>query len=121
MLCAMHRDGIRSLTGAEDVTLAVFSRAFPDSKAWFGVLAKRGGQGSLQCFFDHLEYRGRPEFFSMFACLVGNSALHVNPEWLLQQCSPLRQAMKACAVQNGFMGVPAKCVREVLAEYRGTS
>lgn len=112
----MHRAGVRVLRGAGDVSLASFARAFPDSKAWFGKLAVRGRQSSLKHFFQALNYTGRPEFFSMHACILGHALMNKTPAWFKKRCRALRREMEASVVQNGFMGVPPLCVKAVQAQ-----
>ena len=114
LLCAMSRAGVKALGRTGSITVASFSQAFPDSKAWFEKLAIKGNKSSLSDFFASLKYDGRPEFFSMFACLLGNATLWVKPSWLRKHSKSLQAAMKAFASQNGFMGVPALCVKDVL-------
>ena len=116
LLCAMHRDGVQALRNPDGVTPAAFARAFPDSEAWFRKLEVRGQCSILQDFFSNLEYAGRPEFFSMFACLLGNAALRVRPAWLLKHCLALRRKMLACYSLHGLMAVPARCVRALVEE-----
>ena len=115
LLGAMSRAGVRALGRTGDVTVASFAQAFPDSKAWFRKLAIKGNTSTLRAFFTSLKYDGRPEFFSMFACLLGNATLWVKPSWLRKHSKLLQAAMKAYASQNGFMGVPALCVKDVLS------
>lgn len=114
----MNRAGVRALGRTDAITVASFARAFPDSKAWFRKLAFKGQFPTLRAFFKAVKYDGRPEFFSMFACLLGNSALSVQPTWLQKHRQSLQGAMHAYASQNGFMGVPALCVKDVLAGAR---
>ena len=115
LLCAMSRAGVRALRGTDAITVASFSKAFPDSKAWFDKLSCKGESPTLHAFFASLKYDGRPEFFSMFACLLGNHKLWVQPKWLRKNSKALQDAMQAFLVQNGFMGVPALCVQSVQA------
>ena len=116
LLCAMSRAGVRALGGTDAITVASFSQAFPDSKAWFKKLISPGQFSSLRAFFAALQYKGRPDFFSMFACLLGNAAFRVQPAWLRKHSRALQGVMQAYASQNGFMGVPAVCVKDVLAQ-----
>ena len=115
LLCAMSRAGVKALGRTGSVTVASFAQAFPDSKAWFRKLAIKGKTSTLRAFFTSLKYDGRPEFFSMFACLLGNATLWVKPSWLRRHSKLLQAAMKAFASRNGFMGVPALCVKDVLS------
>ena len=113
LLCAMHRAGVRALRGAGDVRVASFAQAFPDSKAWFSRLKAKGQNSTLRAFFKSLNYVGRPEFFSMFACLLGNRDLHMPPAWFRKHRRALRAEMALTMSKNGFMGVPGLCVRSV--------
>ena len=115
LLCAMSRAGVKALGCTYVVTVSSFARAFPDSKAWFGALIAKGNSATLRSFFANLKYDGRPEFFSMFACLLGNQALWVQPTWLKKHRRSLKSAMHEYVAQNGFMGVPALCVKDVLS------
>ena len=119
LLSSMHRAGVRVLRGAGDVSLAHFAQAFPDSKAWFSKLTVRGEHSSLQAFMESLNYTGRPEFFSMFACLLGNAQLCKRADWFAKHCRALRAEMQASVVQNGFMGVPSVCVKAVHSQTMG--
>ena len=116
LLCAMSRAGVRALGRTDAITVASFSQAFPDSKAWFEKLMCKGESPTLRAFFANLKYDGRPEFFSMHACLLGNYKLWVQPKWLRKNSKALQDAMLAFAAQNGFMGVPALCVKSVQAQ-----
>ena len=92
----MHRQGVQALRDPDGVSAVKFASAFPDAKAWFRRLAGRSHCSTLNGFFSSLEYVGRPELFSMFACLFGNPSLRVRPAWLLENLQPLRRKMMAC-------------------------
>ena len=74
LLCSMSRAGVRALGRTDAITVSNFSKAFPDSKAWFDKLVSKGESPTLRAFFAALKYDGRPEWFSMFACLLGNGS-----------------------------------------------
>jgi len=112
----MHRHRVRALRDPDGVSTVAFARAFPDSKAWFRRLAGRSQCLTLKGFFSSLEYVGRPEFFSMFACLFGNAAFRVCPAWMLENRLALRRKMMACYSSHGLMAVPARCVRALREE-----
>ena len=116
----MHRQGVQALRDPDGVSTVKFASAFTDAKAWFRRLAGRSHCSTLNGFFSSLEYVGRPELFSMFACLFGNPSLRVRPAWLLGNLQPLRRKMMACYSLHGLMAVPARCVK-ALSEESGRS
>jgi hypothetical protein len=111
LLVGMHRAGVTRLRGEGDITLQEFTRAFPDSKHWFYRLRTRGQHSTLRAFFASLGYNGRPELFSMFACLLLNREVVVNTEWLQAASCKLRRTMRALQSSHQIDQVPAVCVK----------
>ena len=117
MLAAMARAGVWRLVGAKHIRVQEFCRAFPDQGGWFRKLCNNRTcrdplSETLQDFFDSLNYDGRPELFSMHACLLMSPEMRkVNPEWLKHYSDELRQAM----MPPGFplKRLPALCVRDL--------
>ena len=113
VLSAMASEGVLQLTGVRGVTVRDFGAAFPDSKGWFERLCSSWDM-PLSSFFQFLGYTGRPEFFSMFACLLLTRTLQVNPAWALHVQGKLQHSMDECARVHGVPKVPALCVEGVL-------
>ena len=91
MLSAMAAQGVEQLTGVHAMTVGDFSAAFPDSKGWYLWLGSR--DMPLGQFFALLGYTGRPEFFSMFACLLLTAGMQVNPSWTRHFEGDLKRCM----------------------------
>ncbi len=111
LLVGMHRAGVTRLRGEAEIALPYFARPFPDSKQWFTRLRTRGQHRTLGEFFSSLGYDGRPELFSMFACLLLNREVVVNTEWLQSVACKLRRTMHELQSSHHIDRVPAVCVK----------
>ena len=112
LLAAMHVGGVRQLGGLAGVSPSDFACSFPDSNNWFDTLRRPGMCDSLQSFFSYVEYDGRPELFSMFACLLLTSSMRHNPSWFKAHSRALRRSMHIAVACDGVMKLPAVCVAE---------
>ena len=115
LLAAMHRAGVGRLGGTSQICVRDFATSFPDEREWFSRLCGSMDTTTVKEFFSDLQYTGRPEFWSMFSCLLLTSSMWLTDEWLSSQCSSLRTAMRS-QLRHGLMRVPALCVQDVLAE-----
>ena len=109
LLSAMHREGVARLSGSRDVTVSEFAVAFPDSCKWLEVLPHTGMQ-SLASLLSQLGYDGRPEFLSMFTCLLLTRACQLNPKWYETNHIPLCQFRRTYRNRRGVHVVPARGV-----------
>ena len=113
LLVAMRRAGLKRLTGADRISVENFARAFPDEKSWFTLLSG-SHTDTLHKFFEDLNYSGRPEFWSMFACLLLTRAMWRNPDWYVNHKHELKAALRS-QLHHGLQRVPALCVSDVLS------
>jgi hypothetical protein len=114
MLAGMHRAGVSRLRGEHDIRLSEFAVTFPDANGWCTRLRSRGQYSTLGAFFASLGYDGRPELFSMFACLLLTTDMQVNPGWLQSSATQLRRAMRELQSVHGIDQLPAICVKKCL-------
>ena len=111
------RKGMSMLTKSHAIIVADFAKAFPDSKQWFLAIAtsRRGRMNiPLDKFFEMVNYDGAPELFAMHACILGNKALWLNPEWFNTNRKRLQDEMEQHRLTHGFQCVPAIAVKNVL-------
>ena len=112
LLSAMAAEGVERLVGVRAMTVQDFSMAFPDSKGWFSWLGSP--DMALDNFFALLGYTGRPEFFSMFTCLLLTAELRVNPAWTRHFAGDLKRCMGDYASAHGLPKLPSLCVAELV-------
>ena len=116
LLAGMARAGIQKLRGIDDLSVLEFKAAFPDQGGWFTKLGEYGNNESrtvnLGDFLRSLDYDGRPEFFSMFACVLLCKCMRVSPAWLALHAHELTDAMLMQLGRRGFCRLPALCVRD---------
>ena len=115
LLAAMHRAGVGKLGGTSQIYVRDFAAAFPDEREWFSQLCSAWDTTTVKEFFSDLQYTGRPEFWSMFSCLLLTSSMWLTSEWLSERCRSLRRAMRS-QLRHGLMRVPALSAQDVLAE-----
>ena len=114
LLAAMYREGVKQLTGTRQVTWEDFAEAFPDSGSWFARLAPRGKDyKSLYDYLQDLSYRGRPEFFSAYACLLLGKSMRVNPEWIQEHSKELQAFNASYRRIHHIDMVPGRVVKAV--------
>ena len=114
MLAAMHRAGVGRLGGTSQIYVREFAAAFPDEREWFTRLCSSSmDTTTVKEFFSDLRYTGRPEFWSMFGCLLLTPSMWFTSEWLLSRCRLLRRAMRS-QLRHGLMRVPALCAQDVM-------
>ena len=114
LLMAMHREGVARLTGANHVTAEAFAMVCPDSKQWFQQLRGTASDMPLSKFFQDVGYDGRPEMFSMYACVLGHASLQVSMGWLVKQEADLKDICCCFRRSNRFDCTPAFAVMELL-------
>ena len=74
-------------------------QAFPDCKDWLTIFSNvRGGQLSLHHLMERLAYRQPLELFSIWLCLLNDSALVTCCPKLLQASQ--ESLLRACACQE---------------------
>ena len=116
LLAGMARAGIQKLRGIDELSVLEFAAAFPDQGCWFTKLGEYSNNESrtvnLGDFLRSLDYDGRPEFFSMFACVLLCKCMRVSPAWLALHARELTDAMLMQLGRRGFCRLPALCVRE---------
>ena len=108
----MHRDAVDRLRGAEDIHVAHFVEAFPDSKKWMKRSQCRGHASTLHEFMVWLGYDGPPELLTMHLCLLLAEEMWRHPDWFASRAKSLQQAMYGQSGISGLQTVPALCVRE---------
>lgn len=108
LLAHMRRDGVRVLQGADGVTVKAFARAFPDTNGWFRRLPAKACKGRLADLFADLGYDGRPEFFSMFSCLLMTPPCSTRSDaWYRASARELRRIMASYRTEHGLHPTPA--------------
>ena len=115
VLAAMAAAGIPKLTGAAKIQLQTFASAFPDQRGWINKLSGDAKSITLAEFLADIGYDGRPEFLTMFMCLLLTPSMRVNPAWLLAHRSRLCESMVSQHECHGIFKLPALCVQQ----YRG--
>ena len=121
LLAQMAAQGVPELRDCSKIGVLEFAQAFPDQTAWFPRLnarttTKRQSTKTLGDFFQDLGYDGRPEFFSLFACiLMCPEVRSVNEKWL----SHHREQLSAAMVQRAIPRLPCLCVRDLVSEGSG--
>ena len=117
LLASMHRAVVGRLGGTGQISVEEFAAAFPDERQWFTRLCSSSDTTTttVKKFFSDLGYTGRPEFWSMFSCLLLTRSMWLSDAWLLHHCASLRKAM--CSQHHHrIMRLPALCVRDVLSK-----
>ena len=114
LLAAMHRNGVTRLSGSRGVTVTEFAVAFPDACSWFQILPTSDSSSCLQMFLQSLEYDGRPELFSFWACLLLTAACRQGPTWYAQHAGAIARMRKAYHHKHGVHIVPARCVQRIV-------
>lgn len=108
LLAHMRRDGVRALGGADGVIVRAFATAFPDTNSWFDRLPAKGCKRRLADFFGDLGYDGRPEFFSMFSCLLMTPPCSTRSDaWYKANARKLRRLMASYRTEHGLHPTPA--------------
>ena len=115
LLVAMHREGVGRLGGTGQISVEEFASAFPDERRWFVRLCSSSDRTAttVEKFFSDMKYNGRPEFWSMFSCLLLTKSMWLSDAWLSHHCASLRKAMRS-QKHHSIMRLPALCVRDVL-------
>ena len=117
LLSAMHAKGVSALRGC-DVAAVDFATTCPDQKRWIVRFAgaRDGavrGSPTLAHTLQSVGYTGRPEYFTMYACvyaMVRRSVL-----WLEAHEAELQGAQRAFLEEHSFQCAPAAAVASVLA------
>ena len=115
LLVSMHRAGVGRLGGTGQIYVSEFAAAFPDARQWFSRLCSSYDTTTVKKFFSDLGYKGRPEFWSMFSCLLLTRSMWLSDAWLSHHCASLRKAMRS-QHHHMIMRLPALCVRDVLSK-----
>ena len=115
LLASMHRAGVGRLGGTGQISVGEFAAAFPDERQWFTRLCSSSDTTTVKKFFSDLGYKGRPEFCSMFSCLLLTRSMWLSDAWLSHHCASLRKAMRSQR-HHRIMRLPALCVRDVLSK-----
>ena len=119
LLACMARDRVVGLSGASRLTRDSFARACPDSKQWFTKLSRSSGSQGLRAFFNEVGYAGKPEMFSMYACVLLNDRMHVNPSWLEENADACKLYSREYECEHGLEPVPALVVAAVKMGLKG--
>lgn len=107
----MHAAGVKRLRASEQVLAADFARSCPDQKTWLERLgvSRRGTRNpTLAQSLAIVAYTGRPEYFTMYACVYG--AIRASKEWLERHEGQLCDAKAAFLEKHGFQSSPAHVV-----------
>ena len=115
LLASMHRAGVGRLGGTGQISVGEFAEAVPDGRQWFTRLCSSSDTTTVKKFFSDLGYKGRPEFWSMFSCLLLTRSMWLSDAWLSHHCASLRKAMRS-QHHHRIMRLPALCVRDVLSK-----
>ena len=117
LLVSMHRAGVGRLGGTGQISVEEFASAFPDERRWFVRLCSSSDRTAttVEKFFSDLGYKGRPEFWSMFSCLLLTRSMWLSDAWLSHHCASLRKAMRS-QHHHRIMRLPALCVQDVLSK-----
>ena len=115
LLLSMDQSGCRRLAGTSDINVGEFGRCFPDSRGYFQAFKNSVPHGSLKMFFDELGYKGRPELFSMYTCLLGHKSLWKNPKWLQFHAKSIRAEQRVYKDRTGVNLLPSNAVDIVAA------
>ena len=113
----MHVKGISELRGC-DVAAVDFAATCPDQKQWIArFAAARDGavrrSPTLAHTLQSVGYVGRPEYFTMYACVF--AMVRRSVQWLEAHESELRDAQRAFVEEHHFQCAPAALVARVLA------
>ena len=115
LVASMHRAGVGRLGGTGQISVGEFATAFPDERKWFTRLCSSSDTTTVKKFFSDLGYNGRPEFCSMFSCLLLTRSMWLSDAWLSRHCVSLRKAMRS-QQHHGILRLPALCVQDVLSK-----
>ena len=116
LLASMHRAGVGRLGGTGQISVGEFAAAFPDERQWFKRLCSSScDTTTVKKLFSDLDYKGRPELWSMFSCLLLTKCMWLSEAWVLHHCTSLRKAMRSQHLHR-IMRLPALCVQDVLSE-----
>lgn len=114
LLAAMSREGVEKLGGQGGISVREFATAFPDERQWFMRLAAHP-HTTVKDFLSSMEYNGRPEMWSMFACLLLTRRMWRNPDWFAYHARELRRRMRSQS-EHSILRVPGLCVQDVLQQ-----
>ena len=114
LLAAMSREGVERLGGQDRISIQDFATAFPDERQWFARLAP-SPTDTVKDFLSSMDYTGRPELWSMFACLLLTRSMWWNPDWFDYHVARLRRAMRSQS-EHSILRVPGLCVQDVMQQ-----
>ena len=112
----MSAEGVSALRGC-DVLVEDFATTCPDQKKW--LMRYAGGcrvdnmrqKPTLAYTLRSVGYSGRPEYFTMFACVY--NMMRCSPQWLQDHAEELRQVRQLFQKEHGFECAPAAAVAQV--------
>ena len=114
LVAAMAREGVKQLTGTQQVTWQDFAESFPDPGGWFARLVPRGKRyKSLHDYLQDLGYQGRPELFSGYTCLFLGKSMRVNPKWMLEHSKELQDFSVSYRMIHHMDMVPGRVVNAI--------
>lgn len=110
----MHVEGVSALRGC-DVLAEDFATTCPDQKLWISRFAGTVRQRpTLANMLRSVGYTGRPEYFSMYACVYG--MVRCTVRWLQDHEKELQEAQQAFQKKHGIECSPAQAVAIVIRE-----
>ena len=114
----MHVNGVSALRG-RDVAAVDFAATCPDQKQWIVRFASaRDGavrqRPTLAHTLQSVGYKGRPEYFTMSACVY--SMVQRSVQWLEAHEAELQDAQRAFSEEHCFQRAPAVDVACVLGK-----
>jgi len=110
----MHAAGVKQLRGSESVLARDFADSCLDQNSWLrrlGVSRRKTRRTTLAQTLSRLEYRGRPEYFAMYACVCGG--IRTSKQWLQEHEEELQDAKAEFLRKHGFHDQPAHVVATV--------
>ena len=111
MLGAMFAEGVSALRGC-DVLAEDFAVTCPDQKKWLARFACIRGRLTLSHTLHSVGYDGRPEYFTMYACVY--NMVRRSAQWLQRHAEELQEERRAFQQEHGFDCAPAEAVARVL-------
>ena len=97
------------------LSLSAFAAIFPDQKNYITRIGKHLRCSSAEQLMKKLQYRGAPEYFSMFLCLFLDSRVRqFKAADLKKHATSIRRARKVHKNRAGHEGHPAAVVKAAL-------
>lgn len=94
--------------------MARYVTMFPDQSEWVKRCCKLGGGESLACIWKTTGYKGPPELFSMWACLLGSDDMGpLAADNIKSQAASFRRRLRTFQLAHGFTPHPALLLQGV--------